>query len=199
MKPLTLALCVTIIAALIIGTCGCTSTSNTTSSSSNPFTTQQLAPDNLAGAINDKYKAENYTVNTPFTMTKQGNKITYKGVVTDGPKVSTPYKRNITIVLSPDRTTARTTYNNSVSQQQAKGYQKFTSSDNAASIYWVGYLGTTYSSDPSTPSVRVRLQDPGQYTSLALPGANLAYEYLSNVDLSNHFEVTTDQQTPAPT
>jgi hypothetical protein len=33
MKPSTLAVCVTIIAALIIGTCGCTSSSNTTTSS----------------------------------------------------------------------------------------------------------------------------------------------------------------------
>ena len=55
-------------------------------------------------------------------MTKQGDTITYKGVVTDGPKVATPYTRNITIVLAPDRTTGMPpTYKNTISQQETEG------------------------------------------------------------------------------
>jgi hypothetical protein len=192
MKPLTLVICVTIVAAMIIGTCGCTSSSNTSSSSGYGTT---LAPDNLASAINDKYKAENFTVNTPFVMTKQGDTITYKGVVTDGPKVATPYERNVTIVLTPDRATAWTTYNTTISQQQARGYQKFTAGTTAGNIYWVGYLGTTFSSNASTPQVRDDLRDPANI-GLTLPAANYMWLYLNNADLSNHYAVLTSEQTP---
>ena len=177
---------------MIIGTCGCTSSSNTSSSSGYGTT---LAPDNLAGAINNQYTASNYTVSTAFAMTKQGDTITYKGVVTDGPKVATPYKRTITIVLTPDRTTAWTIYNRTISQQEARGYQKFTEGTTAGNIYWVGYLGTTFSSNPSTPQVRDDLHDPTSI-GLTLPGANYLWLYLNNADLSSHYAVITSEQTP---
>jgi hypothetical protein len=193
MKPLTLVICVTIVAA-IIGTCGCTSSSNTSSSSGYGTT---LAPDNLAGAISNQYTAANYTVNTPFVMTKQGDTITYKGVVTDGPKVATPYTRNITIVLAPDRTTAWTTYNSTISQQEARGYQKFMAYNAEGDTYWTGYLGGL-SSNPSTPQVRDDLHDPSN-TGLILPAANYGWLYLTNADLSNHYAILTNEQTPAQT
>jgi hypothetical protein len=43
MKPLTLVICVTIVAAMIIGTCGCTSPTNTTSSAT-PTSTPTATP-----------------------------------------------------------------------------------------------------------------------------------------------------------
>ncbi len=188
MRLLTLALCVTLIAALAIGVCGCTTNTNTST------TTQKLAPDALAGAINDRYRAHYYTVDTPFTMTTQGNTITYTGVVTDGTKVGTPHKHNVTLVLTPDRATAKTTYNGTISQQKAQGYQEFSSSQNS----WHGYLGTTSSTDPSTPSVWDQWFDPSENNGLWLPGAS-GFESLDNADLSSHYEVMVDQQTPAPT
>jgi hypothetical protein len=190
--PLKYALPLLFIGSLVlVSISGCTSSSNTSSSGSGTT----LAPDNLAGAITNQYTAANYTINTPFTMTKQGDTITYKGVVTDGPKVATPYKRNITIVLTPGRTTAWATYNKTIGQQQARGYQKFMSDTAEGNIYWVGYLGTTYSSNPSTPKVRDDLHDPSN-VGLTLPAADYGWLYFTNADLSTHYAVLTNEQTP---
>jgi hypothetical protein len=120
MKLLTLAICVSIIAALIIGTCGCTSSSNTASkATATPTATPKLAADNLADAINARYKELNYTVNTPFTMTKKedytvtrgdgtvftikGGLITYHGLVS-----SNSSRMNVTIMLAPNPISALT-------------------------------------------------------------------------------------------
>ena len=100
--PLKKALPLLFICALVlVATSGCTSSSNTTTSGFG-----NLAADNLASAINTKYTEQNYTVNTPFTMTKTGDTITYHGVATDGQKVATPYTRNVTVVLVKNRTAA---------------------------------------------------------------------------------------------
>lgn len=91
---------------------------------------------------------------------KQGDTITYKGVATDGPKVATPYTRNITIVLAPDRTTAWTTYNSTISQQEARGYQKFMAYNAEGDTFWTGYLGgsqVTYRHRKSETTCTTRL------------------------------------------
>jgi hypothetical protein len=191
MKPLTLAICVTIIATLVIGTCGCTSSSNTSSTSG--FAT--ISANNLAAAINSLYQSKNYTVNTPFTMTESGGTITYHGVVTDGPQVATPYVRNVTVVLTTDRTTAFAAYQDAINAQMAQGYQKFMSSNTTGNIYWVGYLGTTYSSNPSTPQVRIDLNQP---SSIGLILGGQYFEYLNSANVGNYYQVLTDQMT-APT
>jgi hypothetical protein len=193
MKPLKLVICVTIVAAMIIGTCGCTSSSNTSSSSSAGY--GSLAADNLAGTINSLYQSKNYTVNTPFTMTKSGDTITYHGVVTDGPQVATPYKRNVTVVLTPNRTEAFAEYQAAINAQTAQGFQKFESSNSSGNIYWVGYYGTTYSSDPSTPQVRLDLHEP---MSIGLILGGEYFEYLSSANVNNYYQVLTDSLT-APT
>lgn len=201
MRPLTLVICVSIIAALFVTTCGCTSSSNSSTSATpttsvTPTTSATpgfgtLSADNLAGAINDLYTSKNYTVNTPFTMTKTGDTITYHGVVTDGPKVATPYKRNVTVVLVTDRTAAFAAYQAAINEQKAQGFQEFISSNASQAIYWVGYLGTTFSSNPSTPKVNMNLNEP---TSIGLILGGEYNEYLNSANVNNYYQVLTDQQ-----
>jgi hypothetical protein len=205
LKPIT-AITVLSLVVASLSTAGCTQTTKQTDtvnsiladqSSSNKPTSgfgNKLAADNLAGAINDLYREKNYTVNTPFMMTKSGDTITYHGVVTDGPQKLTPYKRNVTVVLVPDRAAARTTYRSAVDAQKAQGFQEEMSS-NSSVVFWTGYLGTT-SPNPSTPRVRVDLNQPF-YSGLILGGEYL--EILFSADVNNYYQVLTDQQTPVAT
>jgi len=153
-----------------------------------------LAADKLAGAIDEKYKSEGYTVNTPFKVTKSGDTITYTGVVTDGQKVLTPKKHNVTVVLTTSRDTAKTAYQASIDEQKANGYVEYLTSNYSSYSYWMGYLGTTSSSNPSTPSVTVTLNQP--YSSgLILPGdSNL---YLSSGYVKDYYQLNTNLETPA--
>ncbi len=187
------------IAVVLVGTCGCTSTSNSASGPSSSPANQTLALDNLAGAINDKYKAGNYTVNTPFVMTKDGDTITYKGVITDGGNIPPLYTRNITIVLTPDRTTANTTFNSAISQAEASSYHKLASNTVNGVTIWNGDQGTSHTL--STPQVSIRLQEPARSNVLFLPGGvslDTGPESL-DVNLSNYFEISTNQYAPAST
>jgi hypothetical protein len=193
-----------VVASLLVA--GCTQTTKQTDtvnsiladqSSSNKPTSgfgDKLAADNLAGAIDDLYKEKNYTVNTPFTMTNNNGTISYHGVVTDGPQKLTPYKRNVTVVLVPDRAAARAVYKSTVDTQKAQGFQEEMSS-NSSVVFWTGYLGTT-SPDPSTPRVRVDLNQPF-YSGLILGGEY--QEILFSADVNNYYQVLTDQQTPVAT
>jgi hypothetical protein len=200
LKPIA-ALTVLLLMVASLFVAGCTQTTQQTDtvnsiladqSSSNKLTSGvgKLAADNLAGAINDLYKEKNYTVNTPFTMTKNGDVITYHGVVTDGPQKLTPYKRNVTVVLVPDRAAARTTYRSAVDAQTAQGFQEDLSS-NSSVVFWTGYLGTKYPSNNSIPKVRVDLNQPF-YSGLILGGEY--QEILFSADVSNYYQVLTDQQ-----
>ncbi len=190
------------IALVLVGTCGCTSTSTSSSNSASSSPTlsanQKLALDNLAGAINDKYKAANYTINTPFAMTKEGDTVTYKGVVTDGAWHNTSiYTRNVTIVLTPDRTTANTTLNSAISRFKADGYQQVYYDTHNGVTTWNGYLGT--SRTLSTPKVQLELQEPAPLNVPVLPGGNTGSETLGNVDLGNYFEAPINQYAPPST
>jgi hypothetical protein len=205
LKPITAIIVLFLVVASLL-VAGCTQTTKQTDtvnsiladqSSSNKPTSgfgDKLAADNLAGAIDDLYKEKNYTVNTPFTMTKDGDKITYHGVVTDGPQKLTPYKRNVTVVLVPDRAAARAAYNSTVGTLKAQGFQEYLSS-NSSVVFWTGYLGRT-TADPSTPLVRVDLNQPF-YSGLILGGEY--HEILFSADVGNYYQVLIDQQTPVAT
>jgi hypothetical protein len=201
-------MCVTLL-LLTVFSAGCTTSNNPTATPTETPTatptvqataaatvnTGSLGADKLAGAIDAVYQSKNYTVNTPFTMTKSGDTITYHGVVTDGPKVLTPYKRDITIVLTPTRTSARTIYQAAIDNQKAQGYQEWITSNSSALVYWEGLLGTTSSSNPATPKVTDKLNEP--YSSfLVLPGSSLS-EYLYGTSTKDYFEVTTFKETLA--
>jgi hypothetical protein len=204
---------ITVIAVLLLvvaslSIAGCTVSNTPTATPTEPPTAQgvqatvaatpdtsSLGAGNLAGAISDRYKSLNYAVNTPFKVTKSGDTITYTGVVTDGPKVLTPYKRDITIVLTPTRTSARSIYQTSVDAQKTKGYEEYLSSNTSSSVYWIGLLGTTSSSNPSTPKIYVVINEPSSY-SLYLPG-NPSTESLSTTSVKDYFEVITTLQTLA--
>jgi hypothetical protein len=182
MKPFTLAVCVTIIVAIIIGTCGCTSSPN----EATPTPAASLAPDNLARALNDMYRENGYTVNAPITMTKLGDTITYHGVVTDPPQKKYPTKQDFTIVLVPDRASALDTYRSSVNTQKALGYlEDFNNSD----VLWIGNLGTLNPS-ATVPHCDVKLREPW-WGGLILSG-----ESISNADLNNRYQVMTTEYTP---
>jgi len=128
-------------------------------------------------------------------MTQSGGTITYQGVATDGPQVATPYVRNVTVVLTTDRSTAFALYQSAINAQMAKGYQEFESSNTSGNIFWVGYLGTTFSSNPSTPQVRIDLNQP---TSIGLILGGQYFEYLNSANVNNYYQVLTDSMT-APT
>ena len=185
-----------VVASLLVS--GCTA-SNTPSAIPTAQGAQATASntgagaDKLAGLINDKYKSNDYTVNTPFKMTKSGDTITYTGVITDGPKVLKPYKHNVTIVLTPNRTSAKTIYQAAIDNQTAEGY-KASRISNEYYVYWVGYLGTT-SSSTNAPRAFDMLAQPESAGSLRLPdsesNANL---FLSGAN-TDYFEVITDLST----
>ena len=192
LKPITaIAVLIMIVSLNVVG---CTSSSSSNTPTPGLFGTS-LAADNLAGAITDLYTEKGYTVNTPFTMTKQGDTITYHGVVTDGLQQLAPYKRDVTIVLERDRASAFATYRAAVNTQKERGYVEDMSS-NSSTVNWVGYLGMKFPpANESTPRVRVDLYAPWPY------GLNLAAPYnellLDRADVSNYYQVITDQQTLA--
>jgi len=185
---------------------GCT-TSNTSTATPTATPTAQgakatvtatpsgLSIEKLTGVIDDLYKSKNYTVNTPFTVTKSGDTITYHGIITDGPKVLTPYKRDITIVLTPTRTSARTIYQTAIDKQKALGFQTNLVS-NSSIVYWVGYLGMT-SENPSVPRVFVMLAQSESSGTLRLPDSSgFSNGFLYNENMKDYLEVITDQATP---
>jgi arabinogalactan endo-1,4-beta-galactosidase len=198
LKPITmLAVLLLVVASLLVS--GCTSNTPPATPTATP-TAQATAStgagaDKLAGLITDLYKSKNYTVNTPFNMTKSGDKITYTGVITDGSKVLKPYKHNITIVLTPNRTSARTLYQAAIDNQTAQGYKANVIS-NDTFVYWTGYLGTS-SSSTNAPRAFDMLAQPESTGSLRLPdsdgNANL---FLSGAN-TDYFEVITDLATVA--
>ena len=171
---------------------GCTSSSNI-----NP-----LAADNLAGAINDRYKALDYTVTTPFTMTKEknytvkrtgdnttysitGDVIAYHGVVSQGNNASL---MNVTIVL---------TTNSSMDNIYGRAtlFSKTCSElhDSTKSPYAMDELGSTVGKDAGTyckgPSYRVDSIQPTHRDELWLAGTDLGkFEYLYNADVGNYYE-----------
>jgi hypothetical protein len=188
-----LAAIVVFLMVTLLSVAGCitnTSTPSPTPSISPITGSKTLAAENLAGAIDDLYKSKNYTVNTPFTMTKAGDTITYKGVVTDGPGVLVPFKRTVTVVLTPTRDNAKAVYQTAVNTQKTRGYQEYLSSNSAQSTFWVGYLGTKYPSNPSTPNVRIDLHEPWGF-GLILGGKN--FENLYDADVSSYYQVLTDE------
>ncbi|MGZ4880939.1 MAG: hypothetical protein ACXV7G_07735 [Halobacteriota archaeon] len=206
-SKLAVCVCVTIIAALIICTCGCTSSSNPTtspvsptpSSSQTPF--GSLAADNLASVINDRYKALNYTVNTPFTMTKDNDTITYRGVVTDPSQFTGPHQRNVTMVLTPSNTTAYVVLNDTIRRLQAQGFNSSPDPLNStitttSTDSWMGYRGPAISGDVSTEQVQVKVADLGKCGAPHLEGRGFQMEYLAiSFVCDRYYEVITDLQT----
>jgi hypothetical protein len=187
-----------VVASLLVS--GCTTPNTPTATPTATTTAQgvQASPgtaDNLAGVLTAYYKENNYTVNTPFKMTKSGDTLTYTGVVTDGPKVLTPYKRNITVVLTPTRTTAQTIYQTAIDTQKALGYQEYQKTNVSSFSYWIGTLGPQSSSNPSN-RVFDMLNEPG---ALKLPdNSGFSNGFLSNgVNTKDYFEVITDVSTLA--
>src|SRR5665647_390643 len=199
-KTITVIIVLLLLVVASLSVAGCTTSNTSTATPPATATAQGAQPipgaaDNLAGDITAYYKKNNYTVNTPFTMNKSGDTITYTGVVTDGGKPITPYKRNITIVLTPNRTSARTIYQTAIDKQKALGFQTNLVS-NSSIVYWVGYLGMT-SENPSVPRVFVMLAQSESSGTLRLPDSSgFSNGFLYNENMKDYLEVITDQATP---
>lgn len=127
-------------------------------------------------------------------MTKSGDTITYTGVVTDGPKVLTPYKRNITIVLTPTRTSAQTIYQTAINTQKALGYQEYLKTDDSSYSYWIATLGARSSSNPSNRVFNM-LNEPASYGALSLPDSSGFSNGYIHANTKDYFEVITDTST----
>jgi len=128
-------------------------------------------------------------------MTQKGDTITYHGVVTDGEKNAIPYKRDVTVVSTKDRSTALATYDATIATQKSNNYKESITSNSSGLIYWYGYLGTTNSSDPATPKVHIAMYEPTAYIGLMLGGASNTNEYLDNANVDDYYQILTNQQT----
>jgi hypothetical protein len=161
--------------------------------------------DNLASAINDRYKALNYTVNTPFTMTKNNDTIIYHGVVTDPSEFIGPHQRNVTMVLTLNNTTASAILNDTVRQLQAQGFNSSpdplnTTVTTTSKDYWMGYRGPAIPGDVSTEQVQVKVVDLGKCGAPNLEGRGFQLESLSiNFVCERYYEIITDLQTRVAT
>ena len=131
MKPLTLIICLTIIAALVIGTCGCT----------NPTTQSQTSQVEIYGKnFLDNAKAKlgpNETL-TSSTLVKNG---------TDAVRLSYTTVNKTASVFTPNGTTA--TYNYNIKQ--------FSNKDGATKFYnqsSFGYTPYNTSTAPKDPTYR---------------------------------------------
>lgn len=194
----TTAIAVLLLMVVSLLVSGCT-TSNTPTATPTVQGAQATASntgagaDKLAGLINDLYKSKNYIVNTPFNMTKSGDQITYTGVITDGSKVLKPYKHNITIVLTSNRTSAKTIYQAAIDNQTAEGY-KASRISNDTFVYWVGYLGTT-SSSTNAPRAYNMLVQPESTGSLRLPDSDSNSNLFLSGANTDYYEVIKDLST----
>jgi hypothetical protein len=195
------AIIVLLLLVASLSVAGCTS-------SSNKATINPLAADNLAGAINDRYKALsynktlNYTVKTPFTMTKQDDKITYHGVIAEPPDKFMPgiiTTFNVTIVLTTNSSTAEDTYSNlksTLKEKEKKG-------GGLAGGFFTVVSGSE--KDPEHPgtfegvaiSYRVAKFDPTKYGAvIASPNSPAALVPdkeipLNSGDMSSYYEILT--------
>jgi hypothetical protein len=176
MKQSTMVICVFVIGMVTIGTCGCTSFLNTTSTGS---ASPSPPPDNLAGAIDNFYKQKNYTVNMPFYITKKGDTVTYHGLITDPQTVSPRYVTNVTVVLTTNKTAANEAYD--IAQANANAHLE--------SHPLSGY------------QIRTQQTPPNQMSSLALYGATTSgRDYLNKVaDMTKYYQVLSALGIPTTT
>jgi hypothetical protein len=193
LKPITaITVLLLVVASLLVA--GCTTPNTPTATPTAQGAQATPGADNLANAMTTYYKEQNYTVNTPLKMTKSGDTMTYTGVVTDGPKVLTPYKRNITIVLTPTRTSAQTIYQTAIDTQKANGYQEYQKTNYSSFSYWIGHLGATSSSNPSNRVFDMLNEPSGMLKLPDSSGFSNGYIYANTKD---YFEVITDISTLA--
>jgi hypothetical protein len=179
--PLKYALPLLFIGALVlVSISGCTSSTNTSTSSGGGNAAS------VTDSINTAYSHASFTVVTPFTQSKDssGNTV-YKGVVDDGSKVLQPYRNTLTIVMTPDRASATKEYNAAIKTAQGKGYTSDTMDQTTS---WFATSGSmTYPNN----QVKITTREP------SVIGVN---PYGTDVYLdinSNYYAVCTDYQSPA--
>ena len=174
MKALTFVICVTIIAVLTVGTCGCTSLSNVTKSGVAPSVSPP--PENLTTAIDNFYKQKNFTVNLPSYITKKGDTVTYHILVTDPQTVAPRYLTNVTVVLTSNSTAAGEAYNITNANFNAQ-----------TAIYKSYHL-------------HIHVTSPGETSSLVLYSHTVdSLDYLNEADMSKYYQVTSSFGTPITT
>lgn len=133
MKPLTLAVCITVIAALIIGTCGCTSSSNTSTATPTP------TPD-YSNYFADKLVANGATTITPMALASND---TYVGTYQMSNKTVT-----IQITTMDSESAAKNQYGALILEKTNEG---FVSNATGASTYGeLTVFGTTTAGWSST-------------------------------------------------
>ncbi|MGZ4904448.1 MAG: hypothetical protein ACXV5I_06510 [Halobacteriota archaeon] len=195
MKPLTAALCIATIAALVVATCGCTESSN---SSENATQTAgpTLEANSLADAINKKYTDQGYEVVNPFLKGETAQLIAYSGTVYSS---AFDYTYHITITLVRDGRIAQQNFNTKISDAQARGFEKYASGSDASGSYWVGYYQGLYK-DFHTPRIRIDFYYATDY-GLILPNPSPLTDsplYITNADVGHFYQITTIEQEYGP-
>jgi len=191
---------IVLVMVALLSVVGCTQTTKQNDAANSILADQQsssptpgkLAPDNLASAINARYKQLNYTIITPFTKTINGDHIIYKGTVNDGSNFLKPYSRNVTIELIPNREAAIVRFNASITESRNHGLKEFMSD---GTRYYVGNDGSNVPGGLDTPrKVRIDILEPGSVVVLPAGGLTIQ-EYLFNADTSSYYQVVNDDAT----
>ncbi|MGZ4904449.1 MAG: hypothetical protein ACXV6K_09565 [Halobacteriota archaeon] len=192
MKPLTVALCLTAIAALVISTCGCTESLNNSSENATQTAGPTLEANSLADAINKKYTDQGYEVVNPFVMNETAQRIVYSGAVREG-----NYIHYITLMLVRDYGVAQQEFNNQINHAQAAGDQQLAAGSDTYGSYWVGYYQGLYK-DYSIPRLRLDLYYTTDY-GLILPSASDGNPfYITNADVGHFYQITTNARVYNP-
>ena len=181
---------VALIMIVLLSVAGCVNENKTPSSPTSSLSSK-LAPNNLASAINTRYKQLNYTVATPFAMTTDGDRIIYKGTVNDGSNFLKPYSRSVTIELIPNREEAIARFNGLITESQNHGFKKLMSD---GTRYYVGNDGSSTSNFDTPRKVRIDILEPGSVVILPAGGLTIQ-EYLFNADTSSYYQVVNDDAT----
>ncbi len=139
MRPLTLAVCVTVLAALVVGSCGCTSLLNkpaaTPQTSASPNTGSGGISDLFLSVLTSNLEKGGYTMVTPFTNTTANGQTIY---------VATATKGGDTFALTYYPASSSNDAS-SIQQQQINKYAGlgYVQSPDSTSTEWIGLLSST--------------------------------------------------------
>jgi len=140
MKPLTLAVCVTVLAALVVGSCGCTSlltkpTATPVQASATPSSSSGGISELYLSVLTTNLEKGGYAMVTPFTRTTANGQTIY---------VASAAKGGDTFALTYYPATSSSDAS-SIQQQQISKYigLGYVQSPDSTSSEWIGLLGST--------------------------------------------------------
>jgi hypothetical protein len=143
-----------VVASLLV--VGCTTSTNTTTSTPLPIT-------DAAKAITNEFSQSGFTIITPFVKsTNAAGNVTYTGVIKDGEKTLTPYIHNLTFEVTKNRNDTATRLDAWVRYATERGYTGAVQ-DAGVARYWSGTQGAATN---ATHGVWIVGQQPKAFVSV---------------------------------